>query len=394
MKKSLLALAVVVGLVHLSGCSESHAEVTQQQVQVFKQPIDVTQVNAYPVQARFTYTSRLEAVEQVQLRPRVSGNIAQVNFEEGQSVSAGDVLFTLDRRPFLVKVTELEARLQSAKAELAQAQSDAKRASRLLKSKSIAQEEVERRNSLQAQLKANVLATQAKLDAAKLDLEYAQVRAPISGVVSRAELTTGNTIQAGQSVLTHIVSDDFVYAYFDINERTWHEQFSQLQGNKKTAVVMQLLGEKHFNHQGVVDFVDNRINEQTGTLRVRAVFDASDKLKPGSFARISIAADEVREHVLVPETAIGTDLKNRFVLVTDEQDVLQYRPVTLGERYGLMRVITTGLSAGDKVAVNGPARVGPGMPVAPQMVEVKPEQNLLVMMAKDTTQLLVAERGE
>lgn len=394
MKKSLVTIAILGCLAYLTGCSESHADAPAQQVQAFKQPIDVAAVKEYPVQTWFTYTSRLEAMEFVQLKPRVSGNIAQVNFEEGQQINKGDVLFTLDERPFMVKVAELKAQLASAKAQLSQAKNDLKRADRLLASKSISQEEVEHRRSLLAQHKANVQATKAKLDAAELDLAYSKVKAPINGVVSRAELTKGNTVQAGVSLLTHLVSDDYVYAYFDINERTWHQQFNQLKGDKTTQVVMQMLGEQGFNHGGVIDFVDNRIDIETGTLRVRALFRATDQLKPGAFARIRVAADDVKQHVLVPEKAIGTDLKNRFVLVTDEQNVLQYRPVTLGDRYGQMRAITQGLQAGDKIAVNGPARVGPGMPVAPQLVEIEPEHASLVMTKQAVKALLVAKRGE
>ncbi|CAM4146800.1 efflux RND transporter periplasmic adaptor subunit [Pseudoalteromonas byunsanensis] len=394
MKKSLVTIAILGCLAYLTGCSESHAEAPAQSVQEFKQPIDVTAVKSYSVQPWFTYTSRLEAVEFVQLRARVSGNIAEVNFKEGQKVKEGDVLFTLDKRPFMVKVAELEALLASAKAQLSQAERDVKRAARLLNTKSISQEEVEQRRSLLDQHQANVMATQAKLDAAKLDLTYSEVKAPIKGIVSRAELTTGNTVQAGTSVLTHLVSNDFVYAYFDINERTWHKQFNQLRGNKQTQVVMQMLGEQGFEHSGTVDFVDNHINRETGTLRVRAVFEATEQLKPGAFVRVRIAADDVQQQVLVPERAIGTDLKNRFVLVTDEHNVLQYRPVTLGERYGVMRAILTGLKPGDKIAVNGPARVGPGMPIAPKMVEVEPDKALLVMNASSQPSLLVAERGE
>ncbi|BBN81276.1 MexE family multidrug efflux RND transporter periplasmic adaptor subunit [Pseudoalteromonas sp. A25] len=395
MKKSLVTIAILGCLAYLTGCSESHAEAPQaQQQQVFKQPIDVASVQAYPVQAWFTYTSRLEAVEFVQLRPRVSGNIAQVNFKEGQQVNQGDVLFTLDKRPFMVRVSELKALLASAQAQLSQAKNDVKRAKRLLASKSISEEEVEHRLSLRAQHEANVQATKAKLEAAKLDLAYSEVKAPISGIVSRAELTKGNTVQAGVSLLTHLVSDDHVYAYFDINERTWHQQFSQLKGDKTTSVVMQLLGEKGFTHAGVVDFVDNHIDADTGTLRVRALFKANEQLKPGAFARIRVAADDIQEQVLVPEKAIGTDLKNRFVLVTDEHDVLQYRLVTLGERYGKMRAITHGLEPGDKVAVNGPARVGPGMPVAPQLVEIEPDHATLVMAEQASKTLMLAKQGE
>ncbi|MBQ4849754.1 efflux RND transporter periplasmic adaptor subunit [Pseudoalteromonas sp. MMG012] len=395
MKKPLLVLSILAGLAYLSGCTETHAETKAPATQMFKQPIDIAQVQSYPVQSWFTYTSRLEAVESVSLRPRVSGVVDSVNFREGQKVSAGDSLFTLDQRPFQTKVAELTAQLASANAVLQQAKNESKRAERLSKSNSIAQEELESRRSVLAQRQADVFATQAKLDAAQLDLTFTQVIAPIDGVVSRAEITTGNTVQAGQSELTHIVSDSHLYAYFDINERTWQNAFATLKGDKQTPVLMQLTAQQSFAHQGVIDFVDNRINEQTGTLRVRAIFDAESHLKPGAFARIRLATSDIKEQVLVPEKSIGTDLKNRFVLVTDENDVLQYRLVTLGERYGTLRAIISGLQVGDKIAVNGPARVGPGMPISPKIVEISTKDQLLVLgNTQHVLPALTMQRGE
>ena len=378
MKKTLLVVSILAGLAYLSGCSESHADAPAAAPQAFKQPIEVAIVKSYPVQSWYTYTSRLEAVESVHLRPRVSGVVDSVNFSEGQKVNAGEVLFVLDNRPFKAKVAELKAQLASANAALAQAMNESKRAERLSKSDSIAQEELESRRSILAQRRADVLATQAQLDAAQLDLNFTEVRAPIDGIISRAHITAGNTVQAGQSELTHIVSDSHLYTYFDMNERTWQTHFSNLKGDQKTPVLMQLASQTTFNYQGSVDFVDNQINEQTSTLRIRAIFDADDHLKPGAFVRIRLAKNDAQERVLIPEKSIGTDLKNRFVLVIDNADVLQYRLVELGERYGRLRAIEAGLKSGDKIAVNGPARVGPGMPISPQMVEIETSDQLLV----------------
>ena len=395
MKKPFIVLSILAGLAYLSGCTELQAQGEQPAVQAFKQPIDVAQVQSYPVQSWFTYTSRLEAVETVHLRPRISGVVESLNFKEGQQVNAGDTLFILDQRPFKAKVSELTAQLASANAALQQAKNESKRAERLSSSDSIAQEELESRRSVLAQRRADVLATQAKLDAAQLDLNFTEVKAPINGIVSRAQITAGNTVQAGQSELTQIVSDSHLYAYFDINERTWQRTFSDLRGDKKTQVLMQLTGQSAFAHQGAIDFIDNTINAQTGTLRVRAVFDADNSLKPGAFARIRLASSEAKPQILIPEKSIGTDLKNRFVLVTDENDVLQYRLVTLGERYGSLRSVVSGLSVGDKVAVNGPARVGPGMPIAPQMVEIDTQGQLLVLdTTKHTVPVITMQQGQ
>jgi multidrug efflux system membrane fusion protein len=395
MKKSFIFLSILAGLAYLSGCTELQAQDEKPAAIAFKQPIDVAQVKSYPVQSWFTYTSRLEAVETVRLRPRVSGVVKSLNFIEGQRVNAGDTLFTLDRRHFEAKVSELVAQLASANAALIQAENESKRAERLSSRDSIAQEELESRRSVLAQRQADVLATQAKLDAAQLDLNFTEVKAPIDGIVSRAQITTGNTVKAGQSELTYIVSDAHLYAYFDINERTWQREFSELKGDKKTRVLMQLTGQNGYAHQGAIDFIDNTINAQTGTLRVRAVFDADHGLKPGAFARIRLASNQVKSQILIPEKSIGTDLKNRFVLVTDENDILQYRLISLGERYGSLRAIISGLSVGDKIAVNGPARVGPGMPIKPKMVEIDTQGELLVLDTKlHTLPMVTMQQGK
>lgn len=162
-----------------------------------------------------------------------------------------------------------------------------------------------------------------------------------------------------------------MYAYFDIDERTWNSSFNDVSAASRQPVVMQKVGQDDFAYSGYINFIDNQINAATGTLRVRAVFaDNSGQLRAGSFARIKLAANAITDTVIVPDRAIGTDLKNRFVLTVGENNVLQYKLVTIGERYGSLRAITAGLAEGDVIAVNGPARVGPGMPISPNTVTI------------------------
>ncbi len=368
MKKHLIAITVSFSSLIYIGCSE-HSN--QQAGQQHLQPIDVAHVLVKPVQSWHTYTTRLESPEQVALKPRVSGVIERIAFNEGDKVKQGDLLFQLDNRPFVAVVDTLKAQIKSAQAALAQAKSEAKRASRLTERKAISTEQAESRASTLRQREAQLAALQAQLTSAELDLEFTSVRSPINGVISRANITKGNNVLAGQTVLTSIVSNNSMYAYFDIDERTWNSAFADIDASSEQAVVMQKVGQNDFAYHGVIDFIDNQINPATGTLRVRAVFEQDhNQLRAGSFARIKLAANSISDKIIIPERAIGTDLKNRFVLTLGENNVLQYKLVETGERYGKLRAITSGLTSEDIIAVNGPARVGPGMPVAPNNVEI------------------------
>ncbi|XPF92857.1 efflux RND transporter periplasmic adaptor subunit [Colwellia sp. RE-S-Sl-9] len=386
MFKYILISTAFVLTIALSGCSE---EAAQAQGQRPLQSIDVAEVLVKPVQNWHTYTTRIESPEEVALMPRVSGVINHIAFKEGDSVKEGDLLFQLDNRPFTAVVSSLEAQVMSAKAALEQAKSEAKRAIRLAERKAISTEQVESRESTLRQSEAQVAALNAQLEAAMLDLEFTSIRSPINGVISRANITKGNNIIAGQSVLTSIVSNQRMYAYFDIDERTWNEAFSDVTAETKQKVVMQKVGQKEFSYTGYINFIDNRINPSTGTLRVRAVFeDVDHQLRTGSFARIKVAANAITEKVIVPARAIGTDLENNFILVVGADNVLQYRLVEVGERYGKLRAVTSGLSKGDVIAVNGPARVGPGMPINPNTVTIDSEGIAFTLSSIDTDNLI------
>lgn len=359
---------ILSGLIILSACSSENP----QGAQGFPpQPIDVAEVISADVIDWSLFTTRLEAPEQVELRPRVNGVVDSVEFNEGAVVTKGDLLIRLDPRPFRAEVNRLTAQKQAAIAALKQAELEDSRTSSLRNKKAISTEQAEARSFLAEQRRAEVASVDAALQSARLNLEYTRIKAPISGKTSRAFVTAGNTVAAGQTVLTSLVSTDEVYAYFDIDERTWNQKFSDTTADSGLVVYLQLSGEEGFTHQGVLDFIDNQVDIHSGTLRVRAAFPVdSQRLRPGSFGRVRIAPVQAEASILVPERSIGTDLENRFVLVVDENNTLQYRVVTLGSRVGALRVIKSGLKAGDRIAVNGPARVGPGMPIEPREAEI------------------------
>jgi multidrug efflux system membrane fusion protein len=388
MNKHLIAAALAAATLSLAGCADESAPNAQQQQ---LQPIDVAQVLIKPVQSWHTYTTRLESPQEVALMPRVSGVIDSIEFKEGDVVKQGDVLFQLDERPFAAVVASLEAQIHSAEAALEQAKSEDKRAVRLLERKAISTEQAQARTSTLRQREAQLAALQAQLTSAKLDLEFTSVVSPIDGVISRAIITKGNNVLAGQSVLTSIVSNKAMYAYFDVDERTWNSAFNDVTAQSRQTVVMQKVGQKEFAYQGYINFIDNQINSATGTLRVRAVFEQdNNQLRAGSFARVKLAANEVSEKVIIPERAIGTDLKNRFVLTVGENNVLEYKLIEVGERYGALRAVTAGLNEGDIIAVNGPARVGPGMPISPNTVTIDTD-GVAFTLSNDNAQLMAKQ---
>ncbi len=384
--KHLISAAIIAASLILIGCVDEPGQQAKQQP---LQPIDVAEVLVKPVQNWHTYTTRLESPEEVALMPRVSGVIDHIAFNEGDEVKQGDLLFKLDDRPFSAVVASLEAQVNSANAALDQAKSEAMRAVRLIKRKAMSTEQAESRTSIFHQREAQLAALQAQLKSAQLDLEFTAIRSPINGVISRANITKGNNVLAGQSVLTSIVSNKAMYAYFDVDERTWNRSFTNVTAASKQQVVMQKIGQNDFAYDGYINFIDNQINSATGTLRVRAIFNESkNQLRAGSFARIKLAANAVTEQVIVPERAIGTDLKNRFVLTVGENNVLQYKLIEVGERYGSLRAVTSGLQQGDIIAVNGPARVGPGMPIAPNTVTIDSTGVVFTLSSLDGANLM------
>lgn len=323
-----------------------------------------------PVTEWDEFTGRLEPVQSVGVRPRVSGLLSSVTFDEGSIVRQGQVLFQLDDRPFVAQVQRLRAELAQAKAAADRAGSERQRADRLQTDNAMSLEERERRADAASEATAHVDAVAAALRAAELDLEFTNVVAPIAGRVSRALVTAGNLVSGGQgeaTLLTTVVSVDPIYASFDADEQTFLRYGERVRRHGQNAahelpITMALADEQDFPHQGSLQFLDNQLDPSTGTINGRAVFRNPDRrLTPGLFVRLRLPGTVSYSGVLVEDRAVGTDLDRRFVLVIGADKKIASRTVTLGPIVDGLRVVRKGLSAGELVVVNGLQRVRPGI---------------------------------
>ncbi len=344
-------------------------------------PVDVATVVSQRLTQWDNFTGRLESPNIVALRPRVSGYIDFVAFDEGEYVEQGQTLFLIDNRTFKAEVDRLSAQLVEARSRVQLAEQNYNRAFKLRKTQAVSEEVLDARLAEKNQALASLNQTQAALEVARLNRGFARVEAPISGRISRANITEGNFVTAGQTELTRIVSTDRLYAYFDIDEQTY---LNYLSGAKPAStavsdqpVAMRLANESDYQHWGQIDFIDNQVNSSTGTLRVRAVFNNEEgRLIPGLFAHLKLAGDTDEQGILIKEKAIGTDLNNKFVLVVNDESKVEYRAVTLGDKVGNMRIITSGLNANDTIVVDGLQRVRPGALVAANEVRMGDEDAL------------------
>jgi multidrug efflux system membrane fusion protein len=332
--------------------------------------VDVARVLQQPVIEWDEVTARLEAPETVEVRPRVSGQIDSVAFIDGALVKKGDLLFQIDPRPFEAEVHRLEAQLQQARAASVRSNNEAERGERLRTNNAISAELADSRTTTAQESRAAVAAIQAQLDLARLNLSFTHVTAPITGRVSRAEITAGNLVTADQTILTSLVSTDKVYAYFDADERVFLK-YNQLSRDGKrgttTPVYMGLSNEADNKHQGQMNFVDNQVNPRTGTIRGRAVFDNADgRYTPGLYARLKLVGSGTYAATLIKDEAVGTDLGKKFVLVVDKDNKAVYRSVDLGPKLEGLRIVRSGLEKDDRIVINGLQRVRPGSPIDPQ----------------------------
>jgi RND family efflux transporter MFP subunit len=320
------------------------------------------------------YTGRTEAVESVQIRPRVSGYIDQITFKEGQLVKLGEVLFVIDQRPYQDVLDQDKANLQKADAQRQLKVANFARAQQLFQNKVTSKEEYDTSVAERNQAEAEFAQAQAAVNSAQLNLDFTEVRSPILGRISRQLVTRGNLVQADSTVLTTVVSVDPIYTYFNIDERTVQKYFNQIQSGQlqdprvsAMPVFLQLEGETGFPREGVIDFVDNTYNASTGTLQIRGRFKNEDaSLYPNAFVRIRIAGTPKHEAILITDRAIATDQGQKFVLLVDDNSLVQVRPVELGPVVDGLRVVRKGLGPDDRVIINGLANARPGSKVTAQ----------------------------
>lgn len=313
------------------------------------------------------YSARLAAVEQVQVRARVSGTLDRVYFRDGQAVTKGTLLFTIDPRPFAAEVARNEASLAMARSQAQLAKIELARAEALLPSQAIAQQEGDQARATARNADSNVRAAEAALATARLNLGFTRIAAPIDGRASRTNVTVGNLVNANDTILTTLVSTNPIYAYFDASEAAYLK-YGQAAGDPqaKPVVWMGLFDEQGFPHRGRIDFVDNRLSPDSGSIQMRAVFDnAKGRLTPGLSARIRVVAGKPYLATLVPDRAITTDQTRKLVLVVRPDRVVESREVKPGALIDTMRVVS-GVEPGEQIVVDGLQRATPGAPVTPQ----------------------------
>ena len=370
-----VSAALLAALVGLSGC-KSEATTAQQAP---APQVSVASALERDVTEWDEFTGRLEAVESVEVRPRVTGYIESVNFTEGSTVKKGDLLFVIDPRPYQAELSKAEAELARAVARSELAVADEGRSAKLLDIKAVSREEYDSRINATREAKADVAAARAAVDSAKLNLEFTHITAPISGRVSKAAVTAGNLVTGGSNtaaLLTTVVSLDPMYVTFEGDEQIYlkYNELSR-RGERSSSrdaanpVLMGLANENGYPHHGAMVFVDNQVDPRTGTIRARASFENKDGfLTPGLFARVKLLGHNSYRAVLVDDRAIGTDQSQKFIYVIDAQNKITYRPVTVGRLNDGLRIVEKGLQPGETVVVNGLQRVRPGVVVAPERV--------------------------
>lgn len=379
-KQPLLAAWIVgaITVMLLTGCSD------QPQTASMPPPsVSVAQVALQDVRLWDDYNGRINAVETVKLRPRVSGYIERVAFTEGSQVHKGDVLFVIDARSYRTVLAQAEAQLARARAHASQSASEAKRAKVLVAQRAVSTEMYEQRRTAAAVAQTDAQAAEAAVSAALLNVEWTQVRAPISGLAGRAEVTAGNLVSADDagSVLTTLVSQDKVYVYFNADESAFlhyaqmarnGRRGSELDG--KLPVQVGLSDEDGFPHRGTVDFLDNQVDSNTGTIRMRAVLDNKDgALTPGLFARVRLLGSGQFDALLINDKAVLTDQDRKYVWIVDEKGKAQRHDVKLGRKANGLRIVESGLAPGDKVIIDGVDKVYmPGLPVDAKTVPMQP----------------------
>lgn len=343
-----------------------------------------------PLQKQITdyneYTGKVEAVETVTVKARVFGYLEKVNFTDGQEVSKGKVLFEIDPRPYQAALDQAEAKVKLAQTRESLARADHARSEKLLRSGSIGREEFDKTLAAMDEAGASVRAAQADLEQDKLNLGFTKIASPIDGKIGKQLVNPGNLVhgsEANATSLATIVSMDPVYIYFDVDEPAMYRYKQQAIKDGRMAdasdvksakipVKAGLVGDTDYPYEGYIDFVDNRVDPGTGTIKVRAVFKNPKRLLvPGSFARVTIAEGQPYPALLVPERAVGNDLGQKYLYVVNSNNTVEYRPVKLGTLHGIWRVVTSGIDKDDRVIINGLQRARQGAKVAPDELPIE-----------------------
>lgn len=344
-------------------------------------PVSVATVEAREVVLWAEFSGRLEAIQRVELRSRVAGVVEAVHFREGSLVKQGDLLVSIDQAPYLADLQRAEAQVQGAKARVALAESENERGQQLLATRNLSQRDVDTRVNNLREAQANLQAAEAARRTAQLNLDYTQIRAPISGRIGRLDVTTGNLIAAGGQVLTTLLSVDPIYAAFNADERSVLDALASLpEGSRvleQIPVRLTTATAEHASFAGRLHFVDNGIDGASGTVRVRALLDNPDgKLMPGQFVRVQLGQAKPESQLVINERAVGTDQNKKFVFVVGDDGKAAWREVSLGAAHDGLRVVTDGLKAGERIVVNGLQRVRPGAVVAAEPVPMAQKSEL------------------
>jgi multidrug efflux system membrane fusion protein len=378
LKFSLAPLAAAL-LTMLAGCARNVAAEAPAAPPAFA----AAKVISKPITEFDEFTGRVEAVERVEIRPRVSGYVTSARFQQGHEVRKGDILYTIDARPYQATLKHAQAELARAKTQLSLAKSERERANKLIEKRAISQEEFDERTSGNEAALANLAAAEAAVESAALDLSFTEIRSPITGVVGRAEITAGNLVAAGTTLLTTVVSVDPIYVSFDGDEQVYLKYIGlEQRGERKSArtgnspVWVGLADEQGHPHEGRMVFLDNVLNPETGTIHARGLFANKDRrFTPGMFARVKLVGSGEYPALLINDSAVGTDQSVKYVLKVGADNKVEYVPVKLGPLVDGLRVVREGLAANDVILVKGLQQVRPGMPVTPQLVAMGESQH-------------------
>lgn len=335
--------------------------------------VDVVILEPQEIRTWSNFSGRLAPVESAAIKPLVSGTIQQILFTEGELVKKGQPLFVIDPRPHQASLKRAQAQLATAQSRAKLARDELERARQLIGAKLVSQSVYDASVSAEQVAQAEVKHAEAALNQATLDLEYAHITAPISGRAGRAELTVGNVVEAGANapVLTQIIANDQLYAEFNVDEATYVQLVRNTPDVQNMPVELSLAGDEASRYQGHIYAFDNRLDTNSGTIRARAIFQNKDgALTAGMFAKVRLGSAEKVHALLVPERAIGTNQSKKYVLVVDEKNTADYREVLLGDHYQGQRVIQVGVSAGEKIIVNGLSHVRPKSVVNPSLVSL------------------------